>query len=64
MSQSWLSLDTCMSCLGSVLSFHVSSCLMSDDCVQIVGPFTRFTYLLTVKQLFLRSLFCGYNDMS
>ena len=37
MSQSWLSLDTCMSCLGTVLSFHVSSCLMSHDCVQIVS---------------------------
>ena len=33
MSRSCLSLDTCMSCLDSVLSFHVSSCLMSHDCV-------------------------------
>jgi len=33
MSWFWLSLDTCMSCLGSVLSFHISSCLKSHDCV-------------------------------
>ena len=33
MSRSWLSLDTCMSCLGSVSSFRVSSCLVSHDCV-------------------------------
>jgi len=37
MSRSWLSLDTCMSCLGSVSSFHVSSCLMSHDCVLTVS---------------------------
>jgi len=37
MSQSWLCLDTCMSCLGSVSSFHVSSCLMSHDCVLAVS---------------------------
>jgi len=37
MSRSWLSLDTCMPCLGSVLSFRVSSCLMSHDCVLTVS---------------------------
>ena len=36
-SRSWLSLDTRMSCLGSVLSFRVSSCLMSHDCVLTVS---------------------------
>ena len=34
----WLSsLDTCMSCLGSVSSFHVSSCLMSHNNVLTVS---------------------------
>jgi len=33
MSRSWLSLDTCMSCLGSVSSYHVSSSFTSLDCV-------------------------------
>ena len=37
MSRSWLNLDNCMSCLGSVLSFHVSSCLVSHDCVLTVS---------------------------
>jgi len=37
MSRSCLSLDTCMSCLGSVSSFHISSCLMSHDCVLTVS---------------------------
>jgi len=37
MSQSWLSLDTCMSCFGSVSSFHVSSCLTFHDCVLSVS---------------------------
>jgi len=38
MSRSWLCLDTCMSRLGSHLSsFHVSSCLMSRDCVLTVS---------------------------
>jgi len=36
MSRSWLSFDTCMSCPGSVSSFHVSSYLMSRDCVLTV----------------------------
>ena len=38
MSRSWLCLDTSMSRLGSCLSsFHVSSCLMSRDCVLTVS---------------------------
>ena len=37
LSRSWLSVDTCISCLGSVSSFHVLSCLMSHDCVLTVS---------------------------
>jgi len=41
-SWSWLSVDTFVSCLGSVLSVHVSSSLMSRDekshlCIHILG---------------------------
>jgi len=35
--RSWLSLDTCMSCLGSVSSFEVLSCLMSHEHVLTVS---------------------------
>ena len=37
MSRSSLSLYICMSCLVSVPSFHVSSCLVSHDCVLTVS---------------------------
>jgi len=36
MSRSWFSLDIRMSCLGPVSSFHVSSHLVSHDCVLTV----------------------------
>jgi len=38
LSRSCLGLNTCiMSCLGSVSSFHVSSCLTSHDCLDCVS---------------------------
>ena len=37
MYQPWLSLDTRMSRLGSVSSFHVSSCLVPHNCVLSVS---------------------------
>jgi len=50
-SRSWLNLDTCMSCLGSVWSFNVSSCLLSHDCILTVSLSGIAKCLLCVKTL-------------
>jgi len=47
----WLSFDTCMSCLGSVSSFHVSSGLTSHDCVLTVSLSGRAKCLFCAETL-------------
>jgi len=51
MARSWLSFDTCMSCLGSKSSFDVSSCLMSHDCVLTVSLSGIAKYLFCAETL-------------
>jgi len=71
MSRSWLSLDTCMSYLGSVSTFHVSSCLMSYTCVLTVSlsgtakhrhfllKVGHYAHLIAVYLVTVKRLFCG-----